>query len=55
MGRRIAGEDMRQIKRHRAMVRHVTQIRNNCRTGDLSCRRKQRQALLHWGYDSRAL
>jgi hypothetical protein len=55
MGRRIVDEDMRQIRRHRAMVRHVTQIRNNCRAGDVSCRRKQRQALLHWGYDSRKL
>jgi hypothetical protein len=27
----------------------------NCRRGDLACRRKQRQALLHWAYDSRKL
>lgn len=53
MGRRIPDEDARQIKRWRAMVRHVAQIRNNCRDGDMSCRRKQRQALLHWAYDSR--
>lgn len=50
-GRRCA-DDERQINRWRAMRRHVAQIRNNCRRGDLNCRPKQRQALLHWGYDS---
>lgn len=54
MGRRCA-DDQRQIKRWRAMRRHIAQIRNNCRKGDLQCRRKQRQALLHWAYDSRKL
>lgn len=53
MGRRIANEDERQIKRWRAMKRHVSQIKNNCLPGDMDCRRKQRQALLHWAYDSR--
>ncbi|MDQ5962734.1 MAG: hypothetical protein QG653_541 [Patescibacteria group bacterium] len=55
MGRRIPKEDERQIKRHRAMVRHVMQIRNKCRRGDVSCNTRQRQALLHWGYDSRKM
>lgn len=55
MGRRIEGEDMRQIKRFRAMVRHVSQIRNKCRIGDFSCNTRQRQALLHWAYDSRKM
>jgi hypothetical protein len=55
MGRRIPKEDLRQIKRWKAMVRHVAQVRNGCRVGDLSCRRKQRQALLHWAYDSRKM
>jgi hypothetical protein len=54
MGRRCP-DDARQIKRWKAMRRHVAQIRKNCRTGDLDCRRKQRQALLHWAYDSRTL
>ena len=54
MGRRCPDDD-RQIKRWRAMRRHIAQIRNNCRKGDLNCRRKQRQALLHWAYDSRKI
>jgi hypothetical protein len=55
MGRRIPQEDERQIKRWVAMRRHVAQIANNCRPGDIFCHRKQRQALLHWAYDSRKL
>lgn len=54
MGRRME-DDTRQIKRWRMMVRHVAQIRNKCRPGDMSCNTKQRQALLHWAYDSRKL
>jgi hypothetical protein len=52
LGRRSA-DDQRQIKRWRAMRRHIAQIKRNCRRGDVSCRRRQRQALLHWAYDSR--
>lgn len=55
MGRRIEKEDERQIRRWHAMRRHASQIINNCRRGDLGCREKQRQALLHWGYDSRKI
>ena len=55
MGRRIESEDERQIKRWRAIVRHVAQITNNCRRGDFNCRRVQRQAVLHWAYDSRGM
>ncbi len=54
-GRRLPQEDARQIGRWRAMRRHIGQIRKHCRTGDLECHRKQRQALLHWAYDSRKL
>ena len=54
MGRRCPDDD-RQIKRWKAMRRHVAQLVKHCRPGDLSCRRVQRQALLHWAYDSRKL
>ncbi len=53
MGRRMEGEDARQIKRWRMMTRHIAQISKNCRVGDMHCRPRQRQALLHWAYDSR--
>jgi hypothetical protein len=48
-------DDERQIKRWRQMARHVAQIRQGCAPRDLSCRRRQRQALLHWAYDSRLI
>jgi hypothetical protein len=55
VGRRLPEEDARQIRRWKAMRRHVTQLQHFCDTGDLFCRRRQRQALLHWAYDSRRL
>jgi hypothetical protein len=54
MGRRCV-DDLRQIGRWRAVRRHVAQLKKNCRRGDLNCRKKQRQALLHWAYDSRKI
>jgi hypothetical protein len=53
MGRRMPKEDQRQIKRWKAITRHVAQVVKNCLPGDYDCHRKQRQALLHWAYDSR--
>lgn len=53
-GRR-SKDDERQIKRWKAMKRHIAQIKKGCSLGDLACRRKQRQALLHWAYDSRKI
>lgn len=55
MGRRFPEEDQRQIKRWKAMRRHISQVQKNCVPGDISCRPRQKQALLHWAYDSRKL
>jgi len=55
LGRRMPEEDQRQIRRWKAIRRHLAQVKQGCRTGDLTCRRKQRQAILHWAYDSRRL
>lgn len=55
MGRRIEEEDKRQIKRWKMMRRHIAQVVKNCRKGDILCRATQRQALLHWAYDSRKI
>jgi len=54
MGRRHE-DDQRQIKRWKAISRHIVQIKKNCYAKDLSCRPKQRQAILHWAYDSRKM
>lgn len=54
MGRRCP-DDERQIKRWKAMSRHVAQVKAHCRPGDELCRPRQRQALLHWAYDSRKI
>ncbi len=54
LGRR-SDDDIRQIRRWKAIKRHIAQIKKNCAFRDMSCRKKQRQALLHWAYDSRKI
>ncbi|MGI9113947.1 MAG: hypothetical protein ACR2FX_02745 [Chthoniobacterales bacterium] len=53
-GRRCA-DDLKQIARWRAVRRHVAQLKKHSAARDLDCRRRQRQALLHWAYDSRRI
>jgi len=48
-------DDERQIKRCRAVRRHIAQIEKNCPPKTLDCRPRQRQALFHWAYDSRKI
>ncbi|MEI7511482.1 MAG: hypothetical protein WCJ84_04970 [Candidatus Peregrinibacteria bacterium] len=55
MGRRLQEEDLRQIKRWKAIRRHWWAVAKNCLPGDFACRSRQRQALLHWAYDSRRI
>ena len=55
IGHRVPDEDARQIKRWKAIRRHVRQIQKHCEPGYLLCRPRQRQALLHWAYDSRKI
>jgi hypothetical protein len=55
LGRRIPEEDKRQISRWKTMQRNVRKIERHCEPGHLTCRRRQRQALLHWAYDSRKI
>ena len=50
MGRRLNIDEI-QIKRWKNFNRHVMAIKKNCEPNDLSCRRRQRQAILQWAYD----
>lgn len=54
MGRRHE-DDERQIRRWKAFRRHRTAVQKNCYPHDFDCRKKQRQALLHWAYDGRKI
>lgn len=49
-GRRIKTLDALQIQRWRLFRRHLIQVEKNCLPMNLSCRRRQRQALLQWAY-----
>ena len=52
MGRRIPSIDKIQIKRWNMFgPRHIGGIKKNCKPDDYSCRIRQRQALLQWGYN----
>ena len=52
MGRRILNIDNIQINRWSAFgPRHIGGIKSNCEPGNIDCRPRQRQALLHWAYD----
>jgi len=52
MGRRLPEIDKVQIMRWRAFgPRHKGAIIKNCMKNDFSCRPRQRQGLLQWGYN----
>ena len=50
-GRRIQNIDQIQMQRWFNFTRHVKAIKKNCERNDLTCRRRQRQAILQWAYN----
>lgn len=51
IGRRIPDIDQKQIARWRSFARHKGQVSKHCKRQDMSCRPRQRQALLQWSYN----
>lgn len=51
LGRRLPEVDAIQIRRWRGFARHAAQLRKHCEPADVTCRPRQRQALLQWAYD----
>ena len=51
IGRRIPHIDEIQIKRWKNFRRHVIAIKKNCKSADMNCRRRQRQAILQWTHN----
>ncbi|MEI7498143.1 MAG: hypothetical protein WCK11_02570 [Candidatus Falkowbacteria bacterium] len=54
LGRRYE-DDLRQIRRWKAIIRHWAAVKIHCHKGNFDCRPRQRQALLHWDCDSRKI
>ena len=51
MGRRLPELDHVQIGRWRSFRRHAGAVKSGCGRGTLSCRPRERQALLQWAYN----
>lgn len=53
LGRRVPIIDDIQIERWKNFKRHAAQVQKHCK-GKMSCREKQRQALLQWAWNAEA-